>query len=338
MGASPHSFCVWIGIQQMKTLFAFLLLLGTSSACAQQVLLLGGFSQEHNLSETTYTWSMEYAQDLDSNTYATFSWFNEGHLEDHHRDGPVVQIWHGFDFPGRHMKLAVGIGPYIYFDTAQAEAGASYSNDHGLGLIYSTGLSWPITRRWLLHLRANRIESDGPVDTTSIAFGGGYLLGPPTKGLNTDASARPAKTTDNEVTALFGATILNSFGSELSAAKSIEYRRRWGQFTEWTLSLLHEDANRLIRRNGVTGQIWLSGNFLNDRISLGTGIGAYFVINKEHRADNDDTGDERVSAILTTTASYRFDSHWLSRLSWNRVMTNYSRDTDVILMGLGYRF
>jgi hypothetical protein len=48
--------------------------------------------------------------------------------------------------------------------------------------------------------------------------------------------------------------------------------------------------------------------------------------------------DERLSGIVTLTASYRFDPHWFARLSWNRIVTGYDRDTDVILLGGGYRF
>ena len=42
--------------------------------------------------------------------------------------------------------------------------------------------------------------------------------------------------------------------------------------------------------------------------------------------------------IVTLTTSYRFHPHWGVRASWNRIVTNYNRDTDVILGGIGYRF
>jgi hypothetical protein len=45
-----------------------------------------------------------------------------------------------------------------------------------------------------------------------------------------------------------------------------------------------------------------------------------------------------VPGIITLTASYRFDPRWFARLSWNRVVTHYDRDTGVILLGGGYRF
>ncbi|MGN5476972.1 hypothetical protein ACTMU2_08535 [Cupriavidus basilensis] len=41
---------------------------------------------------------------------------------------------------------------------------------------------------------------------------------------------------------------------------------------------------------------------------------------------------------VTLSASYRLSGHWLGRLSWNRVMTGYDRDADLLLAGVGYRF
>ncbi|MBR8065882.1 hypothetical protein KDX32_22695 [Burkholderia ambifaria] len=36
--------------------------------------------------------------------------------------------------------------------------------------------------------------------------------------------------------------------------------------------------------------------------------------------------------------SPRISDRWLTRVTWNRVVTRYDRDTDVIQAGLGYRF
>jgi len=38
------------------------------------------------------------------------------------------------------------------------------------------------------------------------------------------------------------------------------------------------------------------------------------------------------------TASYRFMPRWTVRLSWNRVVTNYNSDSDIVLVGIGYLF
>lgn len=46
----------------------------------------------------------------------------------------------------------------------------------------------------------------------------------------------------------------------------------------------------------------------------------------------------RLRRRLTVTTSYRFSDRWFTRFNWNRVMSNDSRDTDLFLLGLGYRW
>jgi hypothetical protein len=41
---------------------------------------------------------------------------------------------------------------------------------------------------------------------------------------------------------------------------------------------------------------------------------------------------------VSISASYRVTQHWSARVTWNRVITRNSRDADVILAGIGYRF
>jgi hypothetical protein len=39
------------------------------------------------------------------------TWLNEGHIPDHHRDGPLVQIWGRFPVAQRRFVVALGVGP-----------------------------------------------------------------------------------------------------------------------------------------------------------------------------------------------------------------------------------
>jgi len=47
---------------------------------------------------------------------------------------------------------------------------------------------------------------------------------------------------------------------------------------------------------------------------------------------------DNLAGIVTLTGSYRIHRHWDVRTSWNRIVTDYNRDTDIILGGVGYRF
>jgi hypothetical protein len=309
------------------------------AAYAQELLLFGGGTRDSGPPANTYAWGVEYAQGIGAHSYATLGWLNEGHLGDHHRDGPVAEIWRRFEFRDRRLSLEFGLGPYSYFDTAQAEQGESYANDHGWGVIYSAGITWYAANRWLFHMRANRIETETRADTTMVALGVGYQLdAPPVRGARASAPARRENTTNNEIAVLLGRTILNSYESENATAVAFEYRHGLGPYLDGTLGWLREGGNHIIRRNGVTAQLWLVRPFFNDRFTLGAGAGGYLAVNQEGRVNGEDVDDERLSAIVTLTTSYRFGSRWFARLAWNRIATHYNRDTDSILLGGGYRF
>jgi hypothetical protein len=84
----------------------------------------------------------------------------------------------------------------------------------------------------------------------------------------------------------------------------------------------------------LTTQIWLAKPFFDDRLALGAGFGFY--------SAGDRLREERsggfFSEIVSITFSYRISSRWLIRGTWDRVITDYDRDTDVFLGGIGYRF
>ena len=55
--------------------------------------LLGGLISSHEDRETSYTWQISYMEDIDDHFGWSFSWLNEGHMPNHHRDGPTLQLW-----------------------------------------------------------------------------------------------------------------------------------------------------------------------------------------------------------------------------------------------------
>ena len=42
--------------------------------------------------------------------------------------------------------------------------------------------------------------------------------------------------------------------------------------------------------------------------------------------------------MVSLSARYRFTPQWHARVTWNRVFADYDRDTDVLLIGAGYKF
>jgi hypothetical protein len=306
---------------------------------AEEIFLLGGEALQLGTDDDTYAWQIEYLEGLGEHVAATFSYLNEGHLPGHHRDGLTTQLWLRDAILGRRLSLAAGIGPYYYFDTDDAKSNGSFSNEHGWGGMLSLAATWYTDTPLLLQLRTNLVLGAGNMKTLSAVAGiGCQLESPPTPGPLPRPTPRLESLFRNEVTLFSGRTIVNSFSSEHSLAAAVEYRRRVLPYLDATGGWLYEGDNRLLRRDGLTAQVWGVHDFFHDRLALGVGAGAYFAI--DHYSDtNFSKGKSRaLSAIATFTGSVRLSPRWQVRTSWNRIVTNYNRDTDVILAGIGYRF
>lgn len=314
------------------------LVLAVTPVSAQELYILGGATKDLDSHNRSYAWQLEYMEGFGEHFVGSISYLNEGHVPLHHRDGNTVQIWARANVLDRRLSLAAGAGPYYYYDTTSSSDGVS-TNNHGLGGMFSLAATWYTESRLLLQLRANWVKTPGSIDTVTTVAGIGYQLAPPsTPGPLPKAPPQEKKTTNNEITMFVGRTIVNNNGSEHSAAASIEYRRGLLRHMDWTAAWLYEGDNRLNRRNGLSTQLWAVSAFMDDRFALGVGGGAYIAIDRYHNLLPDNDGHRPVSGIVTLTGSYRFHPQWDVRTSWNRIVTNYNKDTDVILGGVGYRF
>lgn len=315
-----------------------LLLCGASpSVQAQEFSLFGGGSRA--ASTDTYTWAMNYQEGLGKYFAASFTWLNEGHIPDHHRDGQLVQLWARIPVASPQFVVQAGIGPYRYFDTTTAEQGGSYSNVHGWGVVYSVRAAYYASSRWVTQLQLNRVHVQRGPDSTALMLGVGYQFDAPgTPGPRDWAAGDSNKVTDNEVAVYLGQTIVNSTGSQTALGGAIEYRRGIAKYFDFTVGYLHEGSSKVARRDGITSQLWAIRAFFNDTVTLGIGAGAYYAINENENSESPGPGAGKVSGLVTIAASYRLTQHWDTRLEWNRVVTRYDRDTDVIFAGLGYRW
>lgn len=318
---------------------AILLALMARPLPAQEFIGFGGMMHGIETNENSYSWQLEYLEGVVEHLAYSLSYLNEGHLRQHHRDGHMLQLWGRTNLLDRRLSLAAGIGPFHYFDTTAAAAGASYANDHGWGLNTSFAATLYSDSRLLLKLRTNLITASGSFDTISALIGIGYQLdAPPAPGPLTTLPPRKERPTTNELTLFTGQTIVNSFGSEHALAASVEYRLGVTKHVDASFAWLYEGDNRLVRRHGLITELWGVRRFFADRLDLGIGGGAYFAVSHYPDLIGGKGTSRFVSAIVTLTGSYLFHPSWVVRTSWHRIITNYNRDTDLILAGIGYRF
>jgi hypothetical protein len=314
------------------------LVLAACPTDAREFSLMGGPLKDIDSQERSYSWQLEYAEEIHRHFKFSFSYLNEGHVPGHHRDGNAFQLWGRTDILDYRLSLSAGIGPYFYYDTTMAGSGGSYSDTHGWGSLASIGVTSYTCRPWLLQLRANWVNTSSDISTLSVLFGIGYEFTedaptetPPGKQTRNDR-------TDNEITVFAGRTIVNSFESENMYAWSIEYRRSLLDYVDWTITYLDEGEEHTLRREGIFSQLWLVRNFFSRHLQMGIGGGLYAAMDRSRDPTSHRQGDEFFSGIVSMTAGYLFHPHWGTRLTWSRIVTDYDRDTDVILGGIGYRF
>lgn len=301
-----------------------------STAPAADLYLLGGGLKSFGPGDNTYSWQLEYRQDILKHLAGGISYLNEGHITRHHRDGYTAQAWGRTELADYRLTLAAGLGPYLFLDTERGLIPQAYSNLHGVKAMLSLAAAWHTTKDFTFEVRSNFVGLGPSFDTASVLAGIGYHFDPDLKPVDPKAVQDPK----NELTVMAGQTIVNSFDSQKSVAVEVEYRRMLLRHLDATFSYLHEGDNRLVRRDGVMAQLWATQELVEGMFSVAAGIGPYFDLGEYHNP----TSDKTVSGLLTLTGSYRFAPHWSARLSWNRMVTSYDRDTDVIVGGIGYRY
>jgi hypothetical protein len=319
-----------------RIVFALLLTVLACPATAQEIFVSGGFTQDTQTRIDVPQWSVTYRQNLGEYMAFSFSYINEGHQPNDYRDGLAAQIWGRVPILDQRLSLALGVGPFAYSDTKVTAVRDTYENAHGFGIISSATATWSGLSPMLFQVRLNHIATQHSFDTLSATFGIGYLLGtpPPSPG-SQPKPARDERTADNEITLLLGQTVLNSARSEKDTAMSVEYRRGLLPSVDWTITWLNEGDTRPIGRWGVATQLWGVRSFFDDHLSLGIGAGPYFARDKYSGGDGQRT---TVAGDVSFMAAYWFLPRLALRASFSRIITDYSRDTDVFLGGLAYRF
>jgi len=318
----------------LQVVFLMVFALLAAPVHAGEVHFLGGFGLTNNPTQRAGAWQVRYMEGLGEHVAYSLSYVNQGHFISHHRDGTAASLWLRTNIIDRQLSLAVGAGPIFYYDTVRP-AGVPAQDVHGWGTTINLLASWYAKNRLIYQIQGSWVRGGDSFDTLSVLAGIGYQLdAPPEPGPALGPPRQTEKTTHNELTVLGGKTVVNIPGNGDSAAGRIEYRRGIWRYLEWTAAALYEGRSDLIDRYGLNTQIWLAKPFFDDRLALGAGFGFYLA---EDRRREDRSG-VFFSEIVSITASYRLTAQWHIRSTWDRIITDYDRDTDIFLGGIGYRF
>ncbi len=327
MGAVPSPRC--------GRLLAGVVLLAPAAAGAQEFYALGGAQYTRTLNELTYGFSYEYLQNVTDHVFATFTWLNEGHVTDHHRDGYSGQLWWRWLSPSRRLALSAGIGPFRYYDTTYLESSGDTTDAHDWGALYSVAAHWYWRAPVVFQVRYNFAQTSTSISTNTLLIGVGYQFesasrpGPVVPALLYGYSSEAR----SEFTAMLGNSVVNNFHSPHGIAWGLEFRERVTPYIDAVGTLLDEGDAHVVKRKGAAGQLAVVREFLGHRADVGIAGGFYLAY------DEDEIGSRtHTLGLLSMTISYRLSGDLGAGLYWDRTLTTDGRDTDVVLLGLGFRF
>lgn len=301
----------------------------TVCANAQQLNVLGGVIKNISDDELSMICQVEYWADHPKLFSTSISYLNEGHFNAHHRDGMACQIWLRLDAP--KLVLAAGSGPYAFCDTTDGGDNIRFRNKHGIGLVSSMTMKWRTASRLKPVFRCNWIVT-GEIDTFSFLTGLELNINGMDSGIPSRLVAPEPTVYRNEITLFTGKTIVNSYSSRDLMPWSLEYRRQICRHVEGTVAGLYEGHDRVLDRAGIAAQLWLVDSLDDLPLRLGLGTGAYFA------GDRSGDGHEMLAGIVSITGSWQFHPRHNLRVTWHRVVSDYNRDTDIILVGVGRCF
>lgn len=333
---NPDSCLSRTGVSTVQVVAILLVLLSMvpSTAPAQEIYFHYGTTRQTSPGDHSYAWGLTYLQGVGEYGAWSLTYLNEGHVTVHKRDGLAPQFWGRINMVDRRVSMAAGAGPYLYCDTRLSQGRSSYSDDHGVGAMFSLSATLYTESRLLLHVRSNWIRVPHSVNTSVTTIGVGYRIEQPSSPGPPRGRALPQndRTTRNEIALLAGTSVLNEISHKHAAAESIEYRRGLGHHFDWTIGWLNEASH--VSRTGPVTQFWVTCPFFDNHLSIGLGAGPYLAFDSYGNRDV-----TKVNWLVSATAHYLpVHPQWSLRFTWSRVATDHNRDADVVLAGVGYCF
>jgi hypothetical protein len=307
---------------------------------AQELTFLGGMLPNSHFSRASFTWQVDYRQDFHRNFAASIAYINEGHVPGHHRDGTAWELWGRLPFFQDRVSVALGAGAYYFFDTQPLPNGDT-ANIHGGAPIYSLSATGYLSNRWYYRAMLHRISPTDQLHVTTATIGAGFWFGrerKPTPGKLGDAPEQRDYVTESQLTFFGGQSVVNTFLSEQSRAYAVEFRRGLLPHVDWTAAAIYEGDPQIIRRSGFAAQLWFVNTFFDDRVTIGGGLGPYIYLDRKNPVGTGAVNPAAVAPLASLSVSGRLSASWMVRAVFHRVTSSYNRDSDIFLIGLGYRW
>ena len=326
-------------------LSAVFLILAGLKLHAQELTFLGGTTTQSGIKNSSYTWQIDYRQDFYRNFASSVAYLNEGHVPGHHRDGTAWEAWVNVPLFDDRVALSLGGGAYYFYDTIPT-GGEGSADIHGTAAIFSFAATGYLSDRWFYRVMVNRISPTSDIKTTTAAVGVGYWFGSNRRPIGQEPGNGDAVdshyVTEPQFSVFGGQSVVNTLLSQKALAGAAEYRQGLLPHLDGTASFIYEGDPKIARRSGVAFQLWPVNTFFDESTSVGIGAGPYVFIDRNHPVNSGQTVDvgrknpAAIAPLVSLTIARRLSDHWIGRLIWDRVVSNYNRDSDIFLVGFGY--
>ena len=302
----------------------------------QEFGFTGGDTAEKGLLDrSSYSWELFYRQPLRPWLGLSMDWDNEGHLLNDHRDGQSIQAWYPLLGWGHPWGLALGAGPYHYYDSLQTQ-GNVVAIRHGFGVQSSLELSYqPSRSNWAVVAQAFSFNMHGGPATVGVQTGAAYRFGLPQT--SSERAPEPAGgIPQSRLSVATGITVLNTQHAEASVPLLLEYRRALSAHWAVAMGYARDGESGPFRRQGLTLQGWLGGFPGNGPLFFGVGLGPELARTTQASAASPGESPCQIGARTSIEAGWRFSASWSLAVAWHRTIWPSEGDTDQIVTSLNY--
>ncbi|MES1195344.1 MAG: hypothetical protein ABUL58_00160, partial [Steroidobacter sp.] len=273
----------------------------------EEIIALAGATDTDDHTHDSYGWQFGFDRSFSRHVGGSLSWTNEGHLLGHHRDGVSVQLWINDFKLHEGITFALGLGPYVYFDTQPSSAQRGYEDIHGVGGILSSDIAFRVAGPWSLHFDVNTIYTPGNTSTYALLLGAGYGFGTRQE----EGGRQPTRPVQGhqEVQLFGGKVIFNDLDSRERQAIGVDYRFECTDWVAWSATWWYSPAGQNGRHNRIASEVWLVDHLKHQPVSLSAGIGVYDRLGAAHY-DSGNAGSD-----MNGLFSLRGDWHWTPHTS-----------------------
>jgi hypothetical protein len=250
------------------------------------------------------------------------AYLNEGHPNDHHRDG--FAALGAFRLPiGDRVALELSAGPYFSMDTTHVDNAPR--NEKRWGVRASAAVRYYLVPNgFFVKLQYNHVQMIDGFNSDAVLFGIGSDFGG-----NPHPAFSDGKT---QVSVWAGTSQTNHPQVPIEKGYMAEVKRPLGNAWAYSASLIYEGNNGVAGRRGLAAQFWYVAP-IKTRWTLSAGVGPYLSY------DRDETSSKtRLNALLSAQLSYQVTNDWSASLRFNRVATGNDKDQDMFMVGLARNF